>query len=372
MDDPHAQLLGRGRDGTVAIVYSPSMPLRVAIIGRPNVGKSTLFNRLAGRRLALVDDQPGVTRDRREHDVRLGDLDITLIDTAGLENAEDGSLQARMRSGTERAIAMADVSLFLIDARAGITAQDEELAQLLRSSARPVVLVANKTEGRGEEGAYEAYRLGLGDPVAISAEHGEGISDLYTALLPYAEGIEQETSAGEALDWDDPLKPLRIAIVGRPNAGKSTLANRLLGEDRLLTGPEAGITRDTISVEWSWQAPDREWPIKLFDTAGMRKRAKVQDKLEKLSVSDTIRAIRFAEVVAVMMDATMPFERQDLQIADLAPPRGASNHSGRQQMGYGRGEGRNGAGVARAGGALAAPGARSALGAHLRADRARG
>ncbi|MEM9421015.1 MAG: ribosome biogenesis GTPase Der [Pseudomonadota bacterium] len=293
------------------------MTLRVAIIGRPNVGKSTLFNRLAGRKLALVDDQPGVTRDRREYEVQLGDLELLLIDTAGLEDASDGSLQARMRAGTERAIDLADVSLFLVDARAGITGQDEELAQMLRQRGKPVVLVANKTEGRGEEGAYEAYSLGLGDPVAISAEHGEGMSDLYQAILPHAPKdvpVEQE----DVREWDDPLKPLRVAIVGRPNSGKSTLVNKMLDEDRVLTGPEAGITRDTISVEWKWDAADRTWPVKLFDTAGLRKRARVQERLEKMSVHDTIRAIRFAEVVAVMMDATIPFEKQDLQIADLA------------------------------------------------------
>lgn len=295
------------------------MALHVAIIGRPNVGKSTLFNRLAGRKLALVDDRPGVTRDRREYEVRLGDLDIVLVDTAGLESASDGSLQARMRAQTELAIQMADVSLFLIDARAGITATDRELAQMLRQSPKPVVLVANKTEGReGEQGAYEAYSLGLGDPIAISAEHGEGMSDLYTSLVPYADELDRSMEEDEELEWDDPLKPLRVAIVGRPNSGKSTLVNKVLDEDRLLTGPEAGITRDTISVEWTWHAEDRDWPVKLFDTAGLRKRAKVQDKLEKMSVQDTIRAVRFAEVVAVMMDATIPFEKQDLQIADLA------------------------------------------------------
>lgn len=299
-------------------MYAPPMALRVAIIGRPNVGKSTLFNRLAGKKLALVDDQPGVTRDRREYEVQFGDLDVVLIDTAGLEDASDGSLQARMRAGTERAIELADVSLFLIDARAGITGQDMELAQMLRTGDRPVVLVANKTEGRGEEGAYEAYSLGLGDPIPISAEHGEGMADLYQALVPFADEIDQSANGQEDMEWDDPLKPLRVAIVGRPNSGKSTLVNKMLEEERLLTGPEAGITRDTISVEWKWEDAAREWPIKLFDTAGLRKRARVQDRLEKMSVYDTIRAIRFAEVVAVMMDATIPFEKQDLQIADLA------------------------------------------------------
>ena len=293
------------------------MSLRLAIIGRPNVGKSTLFNRLAGRKLAIVDDTPGVTRDRREHEVRLGDFDVTLIDTAGLEDAADGALEARMRAQTERAIELADVTLFLVDGREGITAFDEELAQILRARGRPTVLVANKTEGRGIDGFYEAYRLGLGEPVAISAEHGEGMADLYEAIRPHAEGRAEHVEQEEQ-DWDDPLKPLRVAIIGRPNAGKSTLVNQILQEDRLLVGPEAGITRDTISVEWTWRGEDRDWPVKLFDTAGMRKRARVQDRLEKMSVADTVRAIRFAEVVVVMMDATKPYEKQDLQIADLA------------------------------------------------------
>ncbi|MBB4659262.1 ribosome biogenesis GTPase Der [Parvularcula dongshanensis] len=293
------------------------MPLRVAIVGRPNVGKSTLFNRLAGRKLALVDDTPGVTRDRREHEVRFGDFDLTLIDTAGLEDAKEGALEARMRAGTEKAISLADITLFLVDGRAGITAFDQELAGILRSGGKPVVLVVNKTEGRGADGIYDAYSLGLGEPVPISAEHGEGMADLYEAIRPHAEGRAEAVKA-EALEWDDPLKPLRVAIVGRPNAGKSTLVNSILGEDRLLVGPEAGITRDTISVEWTWRGEDRDWPVKLFDTAGMRKRSRVQDRLEKMSVGDTIRAIRFAEVVVVMLDVTQPFEKQDLQIADLA------------------------------------------------------
>ena len=293
------------------------MPLRIAIVGRPNVGKSTLFNRLAGRRLALVDDTPGVTRDRREHEVRFGDFDVVLVDTAGLEDPRDGSLEARMRQQTEAGIAMADIVLFMVDGREGVTALDHDLAAMLRATDRPVVLVANKTEGRGIDGFYEAYGLGLGEPVAISAEHGEGLADLYQAVRPHAEGRAEATEE-EPQDWDDPLKPLRVAIVGRPNAGKSTLVNQILREDRVLVGPEAGITRDTISVEWTWHGEERDWPVKLFDTAGLRRRAKVQDRLEKMSTSDTIRAVRFAEVVVVMMDANAPFEKQDLQITDLA------------------------------------------------------
>ncbi|MEM1409716.1 MAG: ribosome biogenesis GTPase Der [Pseudomonadota bacterium] len=290
--------------------------LKLAIIGRPNVGKSTLFNRLAGRKLAIVDDRPGVTRDRRDLDVVFGDFDITLMDTAGLEDAADGSLQERMRMGTEQALAEADLAFFLIDARSGLTAQDQNLASILRGHPTPTILVANKTEGRGEEGAYEAYELGLGDPIPISAEHGEGMADLYQAM---SELIEQrrlgEQDEGEA--EDDDLKPLRVAIVGRPNAGKSTLVNRLLGQERMLTGPEAGITRDSISADWVWDDGSREWPVALWDTAGMRKRAKVQDKLEKLSVAETLRAVRFSEVAVLLVDATQPFEKQDLQIADF-------------------------------------------------------
>lgn len=293
------------------------MPLRIAIVGRPNVGKSTLFNRLAGRKLALVDDTPGVTRDRREHEIRFGDFDVVLVDTAGLEDPNDGSLEARMRAQTELGIAMSDIVLFMVDGREGITSLDYDLAAMLRGTDRPIVLVANKTEGRGLDGFYEAYGLGLGEPVAISAEHGEGLADLYQAVRPHAEG-RAETVEEEPQEWDDPLKPLRVAIVGRPNAGKSTLLNQILREDRVLVGPEAGITRDTISVEWTWEGEDRDWPVKLFDTAGLRRRAKVQDRLEKMSTSDTIRAVRFAEIVVVMMDANTPFEKQDLQITDLA------------------------------------------------------
>jgi GTPase len=289
------------------------MTAAVAIVGRPNVGKSTLFNRLVGKKLALVDDRPGVTRDRREGEARLGDLSFRIIDTAGLEEAQDASLLGRMRAQTEAAIAEADLILFLIDARAGLLPADRPFAELARRSGKPVVLVANKAEGgAGMAGAYEAFGLGLGDPVPISAEHGEGMGDLYEALEPYvalAEDAEDEEGEG---------KPLRVAVVGRPNAGKSTLINRLIGQDRLLVGPEAGITRDAISVDWAW----RGRPLKLFDTAGLRKRARVQDKLEKLSVGDALRAVRFAEVVVVLLDATIPFEKQDLSIVDLVEQEG--------------------------------------------------
>jgi len=287
------------------------MSFTVAVVGRPNVGKSTLFNRLVGQRIALVDDTPGVTRDRREGQASLGDLTFTIIDTAGYENIDDESLQSRMQKQTELAIAEADVCLFVVDGRAGLTPLDEYFADILRKSGGEVLLVANKCEGRAAEaGIYESYKLGLGDPIAISAEHGEGMGDLYAALGRYAEESE---SAIEDEDQEDPNRPLRLAIVGRPNVGKSTLINQILGEDRLLTGPEAGITRDAISVDWSWNGK----PVLLFDTAGIRRRARVTKKLEKLSVGDTLRAVRFAEVVVLLMDATNAFEKQDLQIADL-------------------------------------------------------
>ena len=309
------------------------MSFTLAIVGRPNVGKSTLFNRLVGKRLALVDDQPGVTRDLREGAARLGDLRFTVIDTAGLEEATDESLQGRMRRLTERAVDMADICLFMIDARVGVTPTDEFFAGLLRKRAKHVILAANKAEGRaGESGVLEAYALGLGDPLRLSAEHGEGMSDLLALLMPLADEFaeraeadapETDVDVSEDLADDAPhvptkAKPLQIAVVGRPNAGKSTLINQLLGEDRLLTGPEAGITRDAISVQMEWDGV----PIRMFDTAGMRKKARVQEKLEKLSVSDGLRAVKFAEVVIVLIDAEIPFEQQDLRIADLAEREG--------------------------------------------------
>lgn len=295
---------------------------QVIIIGRPNVGKSTLFNRLVGKKLALVDDQPGVTRDRRFGDAHLLGLDFTIVDTAGWEDDDPASLPGRMRAQTEASLVGADVALFVIDARAGLTPLDEEIARWLRSSTVPVVLLANKAEGRaGEGGLLEAYGLGLGEPIAFSAEHGEGLADLFGALRPHLEGdedeFEQEPEDTE-VDEEERLKgPLKLAIVGRPNAGKSTLINRLLGEDRLLTGPEAGITRDSIAVDWKWTDPDsgEERAVRLIDTAGMRKKARVVDKLEKLSVADARHAIDFAEVVVLLLDATLGLEHQDLKIA---------------------------------------------------------
>ncbi len=311
------------------------MSFSIAIVGRPNVGKSTLFNRLAGRKLALVDDTPGVTRDRRPGEAKLIDLSFRMIDTAGLEEKAPDTLEGRMREQTELAIDEADVALFVVDAKEGITPADETLARLLRKRGKPVVLVANKAEARGAD-LMDAYRLGFGEPCPISAEHGEGMLDLRDAIVEAVgefvafpdedDGFDEAITDVDVYDDDfdedyegeiepdiDTSKPLRIAVVGRPNAGKSTLINEYLGEDRLLTGPEAGITRDSISVEWEWN--DRK--IKMFDTAGMRKRAKVQEKLEKLSVADALRAIRFAEVVVIVLDATIPFEKQDLHIADM-------------------------------------------------------
>lgn len=312
------------------------MSFTLAIVGRPNVGKSTLFNRLVGKRLALVDDQPGVTRDLREGEARLADLSFTVIDTAGLEDATDDSLQGRMRRLTERAVDMADVCLFMIDARTGVTPTDQIFAEILRKRADHVLLAANKAEGAAADaGVLEAYALGLGEPIRLSAEHGEGLTDLYAQLQPIADRFAEKASEAEAHhapeidvtvdDSDDTAvpvpnraKPLQVAVVGRPNAGKSTLINQIIGEERLLTGPEAGITRDAISLRTIWG----ETPMRIFDTAGMRKKAKVQEKLEKLSVSDGLRAVKFAEVVVVLLDAAIPFEQQDLRIADLAEREG--------------------------------------------------
>ncbi len=308
------------------------MTFSLAIVGRPNVGKSTLFNRLVGKRLALVDNQPGVTRDLREGQARLGDLRFTVIDTAGLEEATDESLRGRMRKLTERAVDMADVCLFMIDARIGVTSTDEKFADILRKRAKVVILGANKGEGfAADEGVLEAWNLGLGEPLRLSAEHGEGMSELLTVLMPLADdfsGRSKEEMAETDINIDEHeeeiyrlpmrMKPLQVAVVGRPNAGKSTLINKVSGEDRLLTGPEAGITRDAISLQIDWSGV----PMRVFDTAGMRKRAKVQEKLEKLSVGDGLRAVKFAEVVVVLLDSEIPFEQQDLRIADLAEREG--------------------------------------------------
>lgn len=295
---------------------------QVIIIGRPNVGKSTLFNRLVGKKLALVDDQPGVTRDRRFGEASLLGLDFTIVDTAGWEDEDPSSLPGRMRAQTEVSVQGADVALFVFDARAGLTPLDEEIARWLREQRLPVIVVGNKAEGRaGESGLLEAYSLGLGDPVALSAEHGEGMGDLFEALLPHLDDKQPDPEAQADEDGEDydPKAILKLAIVGRPNAGKSTLINALLKEDRLLTGPEAGITRDSIAVDWEWTDPktDEKRPVRLIDTAGMRKKAQVTEKLEKLSVADARRAVDFSEVVVLLLDATRGLEHQDLKIASL-------------------------------------------------------
>jgi GTP-binding protein len=298
------------------------MSFTIAIVGRPNVGKSTLFNRLVGARRALVDDQPGVTRDRREGDGKLGDLSFRVIDTAGLENAASESLSGKIQAQTAKAVAQADAVLFLVDARVGATPADHTFADLVRKSGKPAILVANKSEGRaGEAGALESYALGLGDPVAISAEHAEGLADLYDALraaLPRETQEPDEEEIDEEAAAEPADKPIRIAVVGRPNTGKSTLINRLLGEERLVTGPEAGITRDAIAVDLEWHGRR----MRVHDTAGMRRRSRIDEKLEKLSIADTLNAIRFAEVVVVLVDAQTPFEEQDVRIADLVEREG--------------------------------------------------
>jgi GTP-binding protein len=297
------------------------MTATIAILGRPNVGKSTLFNRLVGRKIALVDDQPGVTRDRREGEGRIGDLSFRVFDTAGLDDAPKGSLEQRMSAQAVTAVDEADLVFFVIDSRAGVTPIDERFAERIRRLGKPVVVVANKAEGReAMAGVNEAYGLGFGEPLAVSAEHGEGLDQLYDAIMPYAgENEEEDDAAVEAEDDEAYLKrPLRLAIIGQPNAGKSTLVNTLLGEERMLTGPEAGITRDAISTDWEWQGRK----IKLWDTAGIRRKSKVTGKVEKLAVSDALRAIRFADCVIVLIDASMKIERQDLALSDLVAGEG--------------------------------------------------
>ncbi len=295
------------------------MSFTIAIIGRPNVGKSTLFNRLVGQKLALVDDLPGVTRDRREGEAKLGDLAFTIIDTAGLDEGPKGSLTARMQEQTETAIRLADALMFVIDARVGLTPADRAFADFARKADKPVLLLANKAEGKhGEIGAMESYALGLGDPIQISAEHGEGMGELYDALRPLLPEMPEDEEDSDEDSGEHTTRPIRVAIVGRPNAGKSTLINQLIGEERLLTSPEAGTTRDAIAVEIEWKGRG----FRVFDTAGLRRRSRIEEKLEKLSVADALRAVRFAEVVVLMMDWQHRFEEQDLRIADLVEREG--------------------------------------------------
>jgi GTP-binding protein len=295
------------------------MVMKIAIVGRPNVGKSTLFNRLTGKRLALVHEKPGLTRDRRETDAVIGSTKVILVDTAGLEEVSSGTIEARMRGQSEAALANADILLFVIDARAGLVPADEVFADMARSSGKPVILAANKCEGRAiHSGQYEAYSLGMGDPIAISAEHGTGLGELVSALEIASSGLSEGAIEQDDEGADDETRPLRVAIVGRPNAGKSTLVNAFLGEERLITGPEAGITRDSIAVELAWKGRG----IRLFDTAGLRRKKNVEAGPEHLSVGDALRAIRFAEVVILLIDAQAPFEKQDLQIADLVAQEG--------------------------------------------------
>ena len=322
LEEDDAALLDAWQLGPDEDVDAPVPPV-LAIVGRPNVGKSTLVNRIIGRREAVVEDVPGVTRDRREGQAKLYDLDFTIIDTAGLDEGAKGSLTARMQEQTETAIELADALMFVIDARVGLTPTDRAFADFARKANKPVVLVANKAEGKhGEIGAMESYALGLGDPVQISAEHGEGMGDLHealSALVPETPGEDDEVEDDEDISEEEAAqRPIRVAIVGRPNAGKSTLINHLLGEERLLTSPEAGTTRDSIAVEITWQGRQ----FRVFDTAGLRRRSRIEEKLEKLSVADALRAVRFAEVVVVLLDVAIPFEQQDLRIADFAESEG--------------------------------------------------